>query len=103
MLYLLDRANARERLKQAHSAAADVLICKTILDHIIAKTGVESFEGLYALSEIARIPTVWAFGKHKGMKIGETPKDYIAWMLRQEIDEYLRQALTGRKPDPQLL
>lgn len=96
-LYLLDRANAREVLKRAHSADADCLICKTILDAIIAKTGVKSWEELWARSELARIPKVMTFGKHKGVPMADVPADYKRWLLGQpDVDPYLRIALGGK-------
>lgn len=98
LLYHLDRANARERLQKAHSAAADVLICKTILDHEIAATGVQSWEELWQHSEIARVPVRMAFGKHRGVLIKDLDPGYKRWLLNATdppIDEYLRKALTG--------
>lgn len=111
LLYHLDRANARERLKSAHSAAADILICKTILDAAIAEINrgdqpVTSWEELWQRSEIARLPVVMAFGKHKGMPIADLPESYRRWLLNATdppIDIYLRQAITGEKPEARLL
>lgn len=101
MLYLLDRANARKRLRNAHSAAYDVFICKTILDAIIAKVGVKSWEELWTRSESARIPKVMTFGKHKGVPMADVPADYKRWLLGQpDVDDYLRIALGGK---PKLL
>jgi exodeoxyribonuclease X len=96
LLYFLDRQNARETLKNAHSAAADVLICKTILDAIIDRTASKSWEELWNHSEQARTPTVIAFGKHKGTPIANLPRDYKQWLLRATdppIDKYLRIAI----------
>lgn len=97
MLYHLDRPNARERLTKAHSAAADVLICKTILDSIIAKTGADSWESLWSLSEAARIPKTMPFGKWKNTPMEDVPHDYKRWLLGQpDVDQYLRKALGGK-------
>lgn len=96
LIYHLDRKNARERLKGAHGAAADVLLCKTILDACIAHSNARSWEELWAFSEEARIPKVMYFGKHKDMAIADLPRDYVAWLLRlPDLDQYLRKALTG--------
>lgn len=109
LLYHLDRANARERLKNAHSAAADILICKTILDAEIAEINrgenpVNSWEELWQRSEIARIPTKMPWGKHRDMPIKDLPRDYVAWCLRlPDLDKYMREALTGKKPEARLL
>jgi len=97
LIYHLDRANARERLRGAHGAANDILLLKTILDAIIAETKVQSWEELWKRSEEARIPKVMGFGKHKGTLIADLPRSYKEWLLRATdppIDEYLRTALT---------
>lgn len=97
LIYLIDRSNARERLRGAHGAAADCFLCQTILDAIIAKTGVTSWEELWTESEVARIPTIMPFGKHKGLAIRDIPSDYKRWLLGQpDVDKYLRIALTKR-------
>lgn len=100
LMYLFDRANARERLRNAHSAMADVYNCLIVLHHLIkhAETAknltINSWESLWQLSEQARIPTHMPFGKHKGMPISQVPEDYKNWLLRQtEIDPYLVVAL----------
>lgn len=98
LIYHLDRQNARDRLKGAHGAAADVLLCKTILDAEIAHLGVASWEELWDRSEEARIPKVMGFGKHKGVAIGDLDAGYVRWLLNvtdPPIDPYLRKALTG--------
>lgn len=95
LIYHLDRANARERLKEAHGAAADVLLCKTLLDAIIAETDVQSWEELWQRSEEARIPKKMMFGKHVGTALADLPKDYVQWLLRlPDLDPYLRKAIT---------
>jgi len=96
LLYHLERATAREQLRNAHSALVDVGICATILDHICQKLGIKTIEDLYVESEKARIPTTMPFGKHKGMLLADVPKDYKKWLLtQQDIDPFLRKALEG--------
>lgn len=81
-------------IKHAHAADEDVKLLVNVIGHIVEKSSVKTLAELYSLSEIARVPTVWAFGKHKGTKISETPRDYISWMLKQsDIDPYLMKAL----------
>lgn len=81
-------------VKGAHAADADVSLKQMLLGKIIAKTQTRDMEDLYRLSEVARVPTVWSFGKHKGLAIADTPRDYIRWMLRQaDVDKYLKKAL----------
>jgi exodeoxyribonuclease X len=94
MLYLLERETARERLKDAHSAAADVEVCKTILSHILERTKSGSWEELWMASEEARVPERMPFGKHKGERIKDMPSDYKRWLLKQsDVDPYLARAL----------
>ena len=96
LLYHLERATAREQLRNAHSALTDVGICAAILKHLCQQLGVKTIEALYAESEIARIPTTMPFGKHKGMLLADVPKDYKKWLLtQQDIDPFLRKALGG--------
>jgi exodeoxyribonuclease X len=100
LMYMLspDPAWTREKLRDAHSALADVYFCATLLDAILEKAGpFESMEKLWEFSEAARVPTVITFGKHKGTAIADLPTDYVLWMLRQDdVDPYLRKALEGR-------
>lgn len=95
MLYLLERYLARGLLKEAHSAGADVVNCRRILVHVLAKLGSPTtFDALWQASEIARVPTRMPFGKHKGTPIKDVPRDYKRWLLGQaDVDPYLIQAL----------
>jgi len=96
LLYHLERATARERLRNAHSALIDVSICAAILNHICQQLDVKTIEDLYVESERARTPTTMPFGKHKGMLLTDVPKDYKKWLLtQQDIDPFLRKALGG--------
>ena len=94
LLYFVDRQNARDKLKNAHSALADVENCAFILEKLISKLNVMSVEDLWKISEKARIPSHMTFGKHKGVAIADIPRDYKAWLLNQDnVDPYLRKAL----------
>lgn len=94
LLYFVDRQNARDKLKNAHSALADVENCAFILEKIITELDVSSIDELWKISELARIPSHMTFGKHKGMPIADIPKDYKTWLLNQDnVDAYLRKAL----------
>ena len=99
MLYHLIRPQARELLKGAHSADADVYNCRIILQHIIFRMAHDhplTWEQVWQRSEVARVPTVMTFGKHKGTPIKDIPADYKGWLLKQpEIDPYLMKALRG--------
>lgn len=88
---------ARGQVAHAHSAGADVLMCAHNLQHIInwseqyipllTQYGVEEnnvFERLHLISQAASYPMTMGFGKHKGQKPWELPKDYIQWYSRLE-------------------
>ena len=96
LIYMISKGSdkARQMLKGAHRADADIILTANILMHIIHRLNIQSIEELYAVSEDARIPRTITFGKHKGTAIAELPKDYIQWLMRQdELDPYLRKAL----------
>ncbi len=94
LLYFIDRPNARDVLRNAHSAETDVKICASILEKICSELDITSLESLWELSEDARTPTIMPFGKHKGTLITDIPLDYKKWLLAQDnIDPYLKDAL----------
>lgn len=97
LLYRLttDRVRVREALKNAHSAEADVRFCAIILKKELSIIQPDSWEALWEYSEVARIPDVMPFGKHRGVPIKDLPKDYVRWALGNlaDLDEYLRRAL----------
>ncbi|MBJ9986851.1 DUF3820 family protein [Acinetobacter sp. S40] len=96
LIYLISRGSdkARELLKGAHRADADIILTANILMHIVHHLNINDIEELYQASEQARIPTKINFGKHKGTLISDLPHDYINWLLRQEeLDPYLKKAL----------
>lgn len=93
MFHHLERETARERLKGAHSAFEDVLLCRDILRHIVKHLNLSTWEELWIASEEARVPKIMPFGKHKGVPIEDVPFDYKMWLLRQpDVDPYLRKA-----------
>ena len=101
--YYLEGATGpvRDRLRRAHNAAADIAINWDVLCHVIRTTGVQTLGELHLLSELARIPRVMSFGKHKGKLIEEVDKGYANWYLKQpDTDPYLLIAFrrTGLLP-----
>ena len=96
LIYLISKGSdkARDMLKGAHRADADIILTANILMHIIHQLNIQNIEQLYIASEEARIPKSITFGKHKGTAIQDLPADYIQWLLRQDdLDLYLRKAL----------
>jgi len=102
MLYFAYRAQARDWVRNAHSALVDVENCLQLLRYLLQqlteKHGpITSWEMLWELSEQARIPRLMPFGKHRGEPIAALPGDYVDWLLRQtDLDPYLVQALQTR-------
>lgn len=99
LIYLISKGSdkAREMLKGAHRADADIILTANILMHIIHQLNIQDIEQLYIASEQARIPKSITFGKHKGTAIQNLPADYIQWLMRQEdLDPYLRKALEAK-------
>lgn len=96
LIYMIAKGSdkAREILKGAHRADADIILTANILMHILHHFKVQTVEELFEASEHARIPQVIGFGKHKGTRIEDLPQDYIQWLLKQaDLDQYLRKAL----------
>lgn len=101
---------ARDMLKEAHSAAADVINCARILKYIIylidrdnKVKGQLTWEDIYQVSQDARVPTVMGFGKHKGKDFADVPQDWIDWYMKCDNpppDPYVIIALkkAGRIP-----
>lgn len=96
LMYYFFRPHARERLKSAHSALADVQNCLYILKELLAllPQAPSTWEQLWELSEDARLPRTMPFGKHKGVAIADLPVDYQEWLLRQDnMDPYIKLAI----------
>lgn len=93
---LNSNVHARDLVANAHSALVDVQVCHLILQHFIKMYEIKTWEELYDLSELARIPKVMTFGKHKGEKLEDVPKSYLQWYMKQdEKDPYLEKAIRG--------
>ncbi|WP_089604756.1 putative quorum-sensing-regulated virulence factor [Acinetobacter piscicola] len=100
LIYMISKGSekARDMLKGAHRADADIILTANILMHIIYQLKIQTIEELFEASEDARIPRSINFGKHRGTAIVDLPADYIQWLLRQEdLDPYLRKALENAK------
>lgn len=84
LLYHIVREGARQLLQREHSAKEDAENCLLILRAICEIVGpFTTWQAMWEYSEEARIPSRWAFGKHRGELIGDTPRDYREWYLRQ--------------------
>lgn len=94
LIHKTDLRMIRERLRNAHSAWADVEFCSELLEAILKlNPGLLSWEDLWRYSEECRVPKIWAFGKHKGLEVAKTDNGYLLWCLRQpDMDEYVKTA-----------
>lgn len=98
MSCMLDYEYARTNMKDAHGAAADVVMTARLLYLICKRQNITSMDQLYEFSEFARIPTHFPFGKHKGVAIAELAtnhdgRGYLQWVVNSIKDnEYLTTA-----------
>lgn len=90
-----DKQQAREWVKSAHNAQADVEMTLWLLRQLVKLKGdLRSWEELWQVSEAARILDVIPFGKHKDTPIKDLPADYVKWYRAQvEKDPYLITAM----------
>jgi exodeoxyribonuclease X len=105
MVYVIFGQTQRARTfnEGAHGALPDALNCGRLVHSIAQHFGITSWEELWKLSELARIPTRMSFGKYgpkdgqPGTLIAEMVKDrgYVQWLLKlPDLDPYLRKAIT---------
>jgi len=79
--------------RKSHSALGDILTVHDLLKHILPMTGV-GLETLFKRSSAPKMLHLMPFGKHKGMRLLEVPKDYREWLLKQEnLDPDLKYTL----------
>jgi len=83
-------------LEKAHGAYQDCLMVYMLMYQILEKLpAIESWEQLIKLcsqgkksyeelSELKKVIEVMPFGKHKGTKMSEVPKDYLKWLAKQD-------------------
>lgn len=77
----------------AHSAAGDVEVVRQLLLRAMTETDSTMEEMALFLSKPEKID-VFPFGKHKGVKLKDVPKDYIKWALKNlEMESGLKAAL----------
>ena len=92
--YHLRGVDGRPMARGAHSAAADVAMNAEVFLELVGEA--HDLDEVWRVSEVARVPKVMPFGKHKGVEIERVPRDYKNWLLRQaDVDPYLVKALQG--------
>ena len=67
---------------RAHSADGDTMTLVSLLQFIAEDKGLDIAEMIELASQRIEIK-VWPFGKHKGTKVSDLPKDYVKWALRE--------------------
>ena len=96
MMYFTQGCTAatRYRLRSAHSALADCDFVFDLLQPIMSALKTRDLEQLWKLSEEARIPKTWTFGKFKDQPIAAADRGYASWCARQpDFDPYVIVAL----------
>jgi DNA polymerase-3 subunit epsilon len=78
-------------VNEAHRAMADVATTHRLLRELMARAGRRTLRDFYETQET----TVhrWPFGKHKGMLLMETPKEYLQWFKKQDCDANLKKSI----------
>ena len=92
MLYhTQDGLEAKALLRNAHSALHDCKFVLLLLNHW--EKHFASWEELYKLSQLARLPKVMTFGKHKGKPVEKVDHGYRQWYFNQpDPDPWLLRA-----------
>ena len=76
----------------AHTALGDVLVTEGLFHRIYAKFKERSVDPVADMIKISSSPVLvprMPFGKHKGLKIAEVPRDYLEWLAGTDLDEDL--------------
>jgi len=78
----------------AHTAIGDVLVLEGIFQRIYTKfkgqaIGDDPVAEMVKISSSPVLVPRMPFGKHKGMKMAEVPKDYLQWLSSTDLDEDL--------------
>jgi DNA polymerase-3 subunit epsilon len=78
-------------VNEAHRAMADVATTHRLLRELMGRAGRRTLRDFYETQET----TVhrWPFGKHKGMLLMETPKEYLQWFKKQDCDASLKKSI----------
>lgn len=78
----------------AHTAIGDVLVMEDIFQRIYAKFKGQAIgeDAVVEMVKVSNSPVLvprMPFGKHKGLKMAEVPKDYLEWLSGTDLDEDL--------------
>lgn len=81
--YFLDLDIDGDKAMPPHRAGPDAFVSAHILRELLVKNSVDQL--IKWSSEPALLVKV-GFGKHRGSKWSEVPRDYLEWCLRQDMD-----------------
>jgi len=101
LMYEFYGPGAREVLKDAHSALADVRNCRSVLLRLLdlmegKGIAIRTIDDLWQESERCRIPDIITFGMHDGTQVVDLPYSYKQWLLKQDwLDPYMRIAVNN--------
>jgi exodeoxyribonuclease X len=73
------------RTEPVHRAGPDTYVTANILRHMLSLTTAAQ---MAAWTKEPLVFHVWAFGKHKGAQLVDTPADYLGWVVdRSDLDD----------------
>jgi exodeoxyribonuclease X len=76
----------------AHTSIGDVLVLEGIFQRIHVKFKGQAIDPVADMINISSSPVLvprMPFGKYKGLKMAEVPKDYLQWLSGTDLDEDL--------------
>jgi hypothetical protein len=76
-----------------HTALGDILVLEALFNRIYAKFKEDSkgdpADEMIQISSSPVLVSRMPFGKHKGLKMGDVPLDYLEWLSGTNLDEDL--------------
>lgn len=74
----------RDLAAPPHRASPDAYVTAALLARMLAKISIKE---MIDISSRPVLLSKFRFGKHANVPLGEVPKDYLRWMLKQDFDE----------------
>lgn len=105
LIYVLGEKEALPLLAGAHSADVDALNCAHLVRKIAGVWDIATWDELYDMSEVCRVPLHMGFGKYGPDQAAGTPGmpismmvahdvGYVRWLKKlPDLDPYLRKAI----------
>ncbi|WAU72984.1 MULTISPECIES: 3'-5' exonuclease [unclassified Acinetobacter] len=86
-------SETRELNKYSHNALTDCYLTQVIVENIVKTQAIKTIDELHQLSEKARYPTHFYWGKFKGRKISDIDSVDLIEILNKESDRYVLTAI----------